>query len=83
MYTHQGPHVYLTADKSAVVAEGDPRAAFLLIAPGQTMSDDDAAIYGLPLGKGGEAQAEQPVKESKQAPAKPNKARQPAENKGA
>lgn len=82
MYTHDGPRVYLTADKSAVVTEGDPRAAFLLIAPGQTMSDDDAVIYGLPLGKGGEEPAEEP-EQVKQANAKPNKARTPRENKGA
>ena len=39
--------LYLTADRKEVVKEGDPRAAFLLIAPGQYMSDSDAKRYGL------------------------------------
>ncbi len=72
MYTHHGPRLYLASDRHTVVPEGDVRAAFLLIAPGQTMSDTEAAAYGLASAaeseKGGEP--------------KPNKARQqPRENK--
>ena len=70
MYTHQGPRLYLASDRRTVVPEGDTRAAFLLIAPGQTMSDTEAAAYGL-------------AEPEKAAPAKPNKARTPRENKGA
>ena len=70
MYTHQGPRLYLAADQRTVVPEGDPRAAFLLIAPGQTMSDAEAAAYGLVA-----------AEPEKAAQPKPNKARQPRENK--
>lgn len=75
MYTHQGPRLYVAADQQTVVQEGDPRAAFLLIAPGQTMSDAEAAAYGLVALEG--AQGE------KGTPPKPNKARVPRENKRA
>lgn len=75
MYTHQGPRLYLASDRRTVVSEGDTRAAFLLIAPGQTMSDEAALAYGLTsVAEGEPAKAEQP---------KPNKARTPRENKGA
>ncbi len=70
MYTHQGPRLYLASDRRTVVPEGDERAAFLLIAPGQTMSDDEAAVYGLVAAEPG-----------KGAAAKPNKTRQSPENK--
>ncbi len=73
MYIHEGPRLYLASDRRTVVPEGDERAAFLLIAPGQTMSDTEAATYGLTSAVEGE-KAEQP---------RPNKARQPRENKGA
>ena len=75
MYTHQGPRLYLASDRRTVVPEGDERAAFLLIAPGQTMSDDEAAVYGLVAA---EAEASEP---GKAAQPKPNKARVPRENK--
>ncbi len=72
MYTHRGPRLYLASDRRTVVPEGDERAAFLLIAADQTLSDAEAAAYGL-------AQPEP----SKAAEPKPNKARQqPRENKG-
>ena len=80
MYTHQGPRLYLAADQRTVVPEGDLRAAFLLIAPGQTMSDADAERYGLASAP---EQPEQPEQPEKAAPARPNKARTPRENKGA
>lgn len=75
MYTHQGPRLYLANDRRTVVPEGDVRAAFLLIADGQTMSDEAAAAYGLVAP---EAEASEP---GKAAQPKPNKARVPRENK--
>lgn len=70
MYIHQGPRLYLASDRRTVVPEGDARAAFLLIADGQSMSAAEAATYGLIVAEG--EKGEQP---------KPNKARQPRENK--
>ena len=75
MYTHQGPRLYLASDRRTVVPEGDVRAAFLLIADGQTMSDEAAAAYGLVAS---EAEASEP---GQAAQPKPNKARVPRENK--
>jgi hypothetical protein len=63
MYTHEGPRLYLTADRQTVVSEGDARAAFVLVGPGGQLSDEDAARYGL---------VAQAVAE-KAAPVKPNK----------
>lgn len=68
--------LWLTADRSRVVEDGDPSAAFLLAAPGTEIPVDEAARLGLaekdgkvviPGGKkGGEAKAaaapEQPKK---------------------
>jgi hypothetical protein len=39
--------LFLNADKSAVVEEGDASAAFLLAAPGDELTDDEAKQYGL------------------------------------
>lgn len=39
--------LYHTADKSRLVEESDPEAAFLFVASGQTVSDEDAKKYGL------------------------------------
>ena len=47
MYTHEGPSLWLTADKSEVVQDGDPRAAFLLVAEGGMLPDEDVAKYGV------------------------------------
>lgn len=69
MYTHTGPRLFLAADRRTVVPEGDSRAAFLLIAPGQTMDDAEAAAYKL-TAEGEKAEGP-----------KVNKARQPRENK--
>lgn len=38
---------YLTADKSRVVAEGDPEAAFLYCVPGTELDADEAERLGL------------------------------------
>jgi hypothetical protein len=39
--------MFLNADKSAVVDADSPDAAFLFVAEGQTVSDEDAEKYGL------------------------------------
>lgn len=39
--------IYLTADRSRVVAEDDPLSAVLLIGIGGTISDEDVERYGL------------------------------------
>lgn len=61
--------LYLTADKSEVVEEGDARAAFLFVTPGKEISAADAERYGLSETKAA------PKAEDKQAPAPANKAR--------
>lgn len=38
---------YLNADRSRVVEEGDPEAAYLLAAEGAEISNEDVARYGL------------------------------------
>lgn len=78
-YTHQGPALYLASDQQTIVPADDPRAAFLLIAPGGTLPDEVAQRYGLPQAA---AQLE-PEKAEKAEQPKPNKARQPRENKAA
>lgn len=50
--------LYQTADRSRLVEESDPDAAFLFVAEGQTVSDEDAERYGL------EAPAEAPEREA-------------------
>lgn len=57
--------LWLTADRSAVVEDGDPRAAFLLGTRGKKVSDDEAKRLGL-------------LKEKAEAS---NKMRRPAANK--
>lgn len=39
--------LWLTEDRSELVADGDPRAAFLFCTPGKTISPADADRYGL------------------------------------
>lgn len=39
--------LYETADRSELVAEGDPRAAYLFCIPGQTIRPQDAERHGL------------------------------------
>lgn len=75
-YIHQGPALYLASDQQTIVPADDPRAAFLLIAPGGTLPDEVAQRYGLPQA------VAQPESEKAEQP-KPNKARQPRENKAA
>lgn len=47
MYIHDGAPLYLTADRSEVVEEGDERAAFLLVGSGGQLTDEEAEKYGL------------------------------------
>lgn len=46
-YTHEGKALYLTADKSEIVEEGDDRAAFLLVAEGGELDDTALESFGL------------------------------------
>lgn len=39
--------LWLNADRTEVVEDGDPAAAFLLASPGTEVSDADAEKYGL------------------------------------
>lgn len=59
MYIHEGKPLYLTADKSEAVEEGDERAAFLLVGSGGQLTDEEAAKYGL---KGKKAAPENKLK---------------------
>lgn len=68
-YTHAGPGRLWLTEKGDVVEDGDERAAILLVAPGQTLSDDEAARYKLPR------------QNAKAEGAKPNKAEGPKANK--
>lgn len=71
MYTHEGPRMFLTADRSRAVPEGDPAAAFLLVGTGCQLSTEEARQYGL-LDVAEEAKAAQP-KANKSRPAPANK----------
>lgn len=39
--------LWLTADRESVVEDGDPKAAFLLAAEGDEVSDEDVKRYGI------------------------------------
>lgn len=87
--------LYLTADKSQLVAEGDPRAAFLYAAAGDEIPDSAAQLYRLVNGdlppnesetESDEMRDDQPPQEpgaEKQKPAPKTKERQAPETKGA
>lgn len=85
MYTHDGPALYLTADRNRVVEGHDPAAAFLLVAPGGRLPDTEATRYGLQQRQLAAEEHPEPApaeQEAKQAPAKANKLKTgPAENK--
>jgi hypothetical protein len=61
MYIHEGPSLYLTADKETMVEEGDPRARYLLVTTGGSLPDDEAKRYGLKARR--KAQTEEPAPE--------------------
>jgi hypothetical protein len=84
--------LYLTADGSRVVEDGDPEAATLLCPAGGFLSHADAARYGLlPDAAAAEAAAErepdteadEESKQEKKAPAAANKAAKRPADKGA
>lgn len=66
-----GETLWLNADRSKVVADGDPDAAFLLATAGKRLSVEEAELYGL----AGKAKAKAATKEA--APAE-DKKRRPA-----
>lgn len=83
--------LYYTRDKSRVVPEGDPEAAFLFATPGVAVPMEEAERVGL-TGKAPQAAAPQvvystvapPTPETEEAPAKaPAKAEPPAEDEDA
>lgn len=47
MWVNDGPALYLDAKQQEVVAEGDSRAAFLLVAAGGQLSEEEARKWGL------------------------------------
>lgn len=59
MYINDGSPIYLNADKTAIVEEGSPNAAFLLVGSGGQLTDEEAAKYGL---KGGKRASENKLK---------------------
>ena len=75
--------LYLTADRTRVVEEGDPEAAFLFATPGKEISDADAEKYGLKPAKPAAPAEEKEAApaDNKQAAAPANKARKTAAKK--
>lgn len=72
--------LYQTADRTKLVHEGDPKAAFLYATPGDEIPDNAAERYGLKEGKlPGKAAS---AGGGKQKDAPPNKERKPGQNKG-
>jgi hypothetical protein len=69
--------LWLAADKKTVVEDSDPRAAFLLCAPGQTVSQADCDRLGLTDKAGKLVQRST----EKALPAAENKARKRAKDK--
>jgi hypothetical protein len=64
--------LYLNADRSKALEEGHPDAAFLLVAPGQEITEEEAIRLGL-------KQAEKPANKAAKPPA--NKAAKPPATK--
>ena len=74
MWINDGPSLYLTADKSTVVQEDDPRARYLLVASGGQLPEDEARKWGLLSEKAKDEKAKDaPANKAKDAPA--NKAK--------
>lgn len=81
--------LYLNADKTKIVEEGDPAARFVLGGPGSEISDADAKLYGLeeylkPKGKKPkepEPPQEPEITDPKAAEPPANKMQQPGQNK--
>lgn len=62
--------LYLNVDKSKVVAEDSPDAAFLLVGEGGEVSDEDAKTYGLKAPQRTEVTEVKPEAEAAEAEAK-------------
>ncbi|MFA6219598.1 MAG: hypothetical protein WC692_07435 [Erythrobacter sp.] len=73
--------LYLTADKTALVAEGDKRAAFLFAHPGDEIVAAEHNRFGLVDGALPDFEAAEATVKAKRPPA--NKAKPAAENKEA
>lgn len=57
--------LWLTADRTRVVEDGDPRAAFQLASPGHLIPDQEAQRLGLlPTDKGRLAPADKAVRQA-------------------
>ncbi len=69
--------LYVTADRSQVVEEGDPHAAYLLVGVGGQIDSDSVARHGLSWKDGKVV-----VPGAKAMPAPENKMAPPPENKG-
>lgn len=74
MWTNDGPNLYWDSEKHMVVAEGDSRAAWLLIAAGGQLPIAEAERYGLTADR--KAAAEKAAAEKAKA-APDNKLKQP------
>lgn len=59
--------LYLDKNKERIVEENDPKAAFLLAAEGQEVSQGDVEKYGLAQSAEPEGDSEQPTSEAPQA----------------
>jgi hypothetical protein len=76
--------LWLTEDRTQLVADGDPRAAFLFCIAGRPIPKSEAAKYGLLEEKPKPAEVkEAPKVEDKELPPAEDKAIAPAEDKAA
>lgn len=76
--------LYQTADRSRLVEESDPDAAFLFVAEGQTVGDEDAERYGLEAPaetEGGDEGEDDGDTKAEDAPARTKAQAKPAKTK--
>lgn len=71
--------LYLTADKAKVVADGDPKAAFLYAVPGDEIPESAVKLYGLTDGGLPEKKATKQAKEPAQTKPAAKPAAKPAD----
>ena len=77
--------LYLTADRSRVVEEGEPEAAFLLVGEGSELESALAEQYGI-VEKDGRLELrakDQPEEKSEEGPSEDKAVKGPTENKAA
>jgi hypothetical protein len=85
MGTLSDRRLFLSTDKSRVVEEGDPRAAYLFAAPGTEVAATDMAAFGLTVEGGAialPAAVAADAPEAKMADAPENKMAEAPANKG-